>query len=121
MSDRKVAAWRKHTEHGTQSAMKASSYTCLVLSLAAACSSETDISVADMTAEVTIDTSAPVATVDERYLSVAVDTAQVVGGEWWSASGEMELMGQERVPVYDFSRPPTYASAARMPTASTTT
>jgi len=69
---------------------------------------------ADTTAKLTIDLSATVATVDERYLSVAVDTAQVVGGEWWSSSGEVELMGQERVPVYDFSRPRLRALAAEL-------
>ena len=94
--------------------MKTSSYACLVLGFAAACSSETDITVADTTAEVSIDISAPVATVDERYLSFAVDTAQVVGGLFWSAEPVAQLIGQERQPVYDFSRPRLRALASQL-------
>ncbi len=95
--------------------MRRKACTFLILGLAAACGGEeAGIAPADMTAEVKIDTSAPLTAVDSRYLSVAVDTAQVVGGEWWSASGEMELMGQERVPVYDFSRPRLRSLAAEL-------
>lgn len=69
---------------------------------------------ADTTAELTIDVSAPVATIDERYLSVAVDTAQVVGGLFWSAEPVAQLIGQERQPVYDFTRPRLRALAAEL-------
>jgi heparanase 1 len=69
---------------------------------------------ADTTAKLTIDLSAPVATVDERYLSVAVDTAQVVGGLFWSAEPVAQLIGQERQPVYDFGRPRLRALAAEL-------
>jgi heparanase 1 len=109
-----AAAWQAERAYGKQGAMKKSSYAYLILSVSAACSSEASVPPADTIAEVTIDTSAPVTTIDKRYLSVAVDTAQVVGGEWWSSSGEMELMGQERVPVYDFSRPRLRALAAAL-------
>lgn len=46
------------------------------------------------------------AEVDARFLSFAIDTAQVVGGLWWSSSGEVEGGGgtEEQEP-YDFSRP----------------
>ena len=69
---------------------------------------------ADTIAELTIDVSAPVATIDERYLSVAVDTAQVVGGLFWSAEPVAQLIGQERQPVYDFTRPRLRALAAEL-------
>lgn len=88
----------------------------LPFSLLAACSSGggTSAPPADTTAELTIDSSAPVATVDERYLSFAVDTAQVVGGLFWSAEPDPQLIGQERQPVYDFSRPRLRALAAEL-------
>jgi len=49
----------------------------------------------------------PVATVDERFLSFAVDTAQVVGGEFWAPRGSEErgLLKTHAVERYDFSRP----------------
>ncbi|MFW2388401.1 MAG: hypothetical protein ACN4G0_08695 [Polyangiales bacterium] len=77
----------------------------LVLLVIASCATETSVPPPDTTARVSIDTSAPVATVDERYLSFAVDTAQVVGGLFWSAEPVAQLIGQERQPVYDFTRP----------------
>ncbi|MBW2507042.1 MAG: hypothetical protein JRE81_00275, partial [Deltaproteobacteria bacterium] len=48
------------------------------------------------------------------YLSVAVDTAQVVGGLFWSAEPVAQLIGQERQPVYDFTRPRLRALAAEL-------
>ena len=69
---------------------------------------------ADTTAQLTVDTSAPVAEVDERYLSFAVDTAQVVGGLFWSAEPVAQLIGEERQPVYDFSRPRLRALASEL-------
>jgi hypothetical protein len=69
---------------------------------------------ADTTAELSIDPSHVVATVDERYLSVAVDTAQVVGGRFWSEDGSVEFVGQERIPEYDFTRPRLRALAAEL-------
>ncbi|MEQ9497507.1 MAG: hypothetical protein RIT81_11625 [Deltaproteobacteria bacterium] len=54
---------------------------------------------------VRIDASEVVATVDERFLSFALDTAQVVGGLWWSASAQQEgSLGEERQTPYDFDR-----------------
>jgi heparanase 1 len=54
----------------------------------------------DVVADVAGD--APIATIDGRYLSFAVDTAQVVGGTFWDPAG-----GLDAVPVlpYDFGRP----------------
>lgn len=56
-------------------------------------------------ASVTLAVDQPVAEVDERFLSFAVDTAQVVGAPFWSASGDVSLIGSERRPPYNFSRP----------------
>ncbi|MCB9478146.1 MAG: hypothetical protein H6683_00550 [Deltaproteobacteria bacterium] len=43
--------------------------------------------------------------VDPRFLSVAVDSSQVVGGNWWSESGEVEVgVGGTRVAPFDFGR-----------------
>jgi len=48
----------------------------------------------------------PVATIDDRFLSFAVDTAEVVGGEFWAPrEAERGLLGTQRVASYDFSRP----------------
>ncbi|MBW1831541.1 MAG: hypothetical protein JRG93_09020 [Deltaproteobacteria bacterium] len=69
---------------------------------------------ADTTAELMIDVSAPVSRIDERYLSFAVDSAQVVGGLFWSAEPVAQLIGQERQPVYDFKRPRLRALAAEL-------
>ncbi len=84
--------------------------------LLAACSSSSGTTTppADTTAELSVDLSAPVAEVDARYLSVAVDTAQVVGGLFWSADPDPQLIGQERQPVYDFSRPRLRALASEL-------
>lgn len=60
---------------------------------------------ADRTVRITIATDAPVAQVSERYLSVAVDTAQVIGATFWSPDGDVEMgAGEARVPPYDFER-----------------
>jgi heparanase 1 len=52
-----------------------------------------------------IDFGHPVAEVDERFLSFAVDTAQVVGGDFWAPPAEGEgLLETQRVSGYDFAR-----------------
>jgi heparanase 1 len=44
------------------------------------------------------------AKVDERFLSVAVDSSLVVGGHWWSPDGSVEPgLGGRRVAPFDFS------------------
>ena len=59
-----------------------------------------------MTVGVQVDPAVAVAEVDPRFLSVAVDSSQVVGGHWWGASGEVEIgVGAELVDPYDFTRP----------------
>ncbi len=75
---------------------------------------ETPVASADTTAALTIDLSAPAATIDERYLSFAVDTAQVVGGLFWSSEPVAQLIGEERQPVYDFKRRRLRALAAEL-------
>lgn len=52
-----------------------------------------------------IDTSAVQAEVDERFLSVAVDIANVVGGAFWDPDRNAGAMATAQVPPYDFSRP----------------
>jgi heparanase 1 len=45
-------------------------------------------------------------TVSPRFLSVALDASQLVGGKWWSPTGQVESgFGQTRISPYDFSRP----------------
>ncbi len=50
---------------------------------------------------------APVAQVSPRFLSVAVDIAQVVGGRFWGAEARREFVpgGGHAVAAYDFGRP----------------
>ncbi len=61
---------------------------------------------------VQIDTGTSVAQVDEKFLSFAVDTSQVVGGHWWSEEGEGGAVGSELCDPYDFSRERLRALAA---------
>jgi len=87
------------------------------LILLAACDSSTGSTPAppaDTTAQLSVALDGPVATIDERYLSFAADTAQVVGGLFWSKEPVAQLIGQERQPVYDFGRPRLRALAAEL-------
>ncbi|MFN3200583.1 MAG: hypothetical protein ACE366_19445 [Bradymonadia bacterium] len=60
----------------------------------------------------TVDTTAPLTTVDRRYLSLAIDASQVVGGYWWSeADGVTQGLGSERADPFDFTRPRLRAMA----------
>lgn len=53
--------------------------------------------------------------VSERFLSIAVDSAQVVGGHFWSPTGEVQGGGgAARVDPYDFSRPRLRRMAAEL-------
>jgi heparanase 1 len=55
--------------------------------------------------EVAIDLAPqPLATVDERYLSVAIDSSQLVGGHWWSPDGGVEAIGRHRIAPVDLAR-----------------
>jgi heparanase 1 len=65
---------------------------------------------ADRRVHVAIATAAPATTVSDRYLSIAIDTAQVVGGIFWSA-GETSAGGAGQVPPFDFTRPRLVALA----------
>lgn len=57
-------------------------------------------------ATVTVATDAIVAEVDPRFISFAVDTAQVVGGRFWAPGAEVQGGGGgEVVDPYDFTRP----------------
>jgi heparanase 1 len=53
-----------------------------------------------------VDVQRALAAVDPRFLSVAIDTSQLVGGHFWSASGRVEVgRGSERVPALDLRQP----------------
>ncbi|MCA9670277.1 MAG: hypothetical protein KC503_32000 [Myxococcales bacterium] len=59
---------------------------------------------ADRTSRVSVGEGDGV-TIPERFLSVAVDTAQVVGGLFWNPDGSSGTVGDFPVPPYDFARP----------------
>jgi len=48
----------------------------------------------------------PIAEISERYLSFAIDTAQVVGGKWWDPSAARRETGSGTIsaPPFDFNR-----------------
>lgn len=48
--------------------------------------------------------TAPVAQIDDRFLAVGIDSAQVVGATWWS-SVDAVAGGTTKVAAYDFTRP----------------
>ncbi|MGH1347586.1 MAG: hypothetical protein ACRBN8_38875 [Nannocystales bacterium] len=66
------------------------------------------------TALVTLDLEAVVAEVSPRYLSVAVDSSQVLGGSFWGEGGASGGLGQKEVDPYDFERPRLRALAAEL-------
>ena len=48
---------------------------------------------------------APIATVSDRFLSVAVDASQAMGAHWWSPDAQVETgVGKTLVPPFDFAR-----------------
>jgi heparanase 1 len=61
---------------------------------------------------VSIDREHALSRVDARFLSLAIDTSQLVGGHFWSASGRVEVgRGSERVASLDLTRPRLLAFA----------
>jgi heparanase 1 len=54
-------------------------------------------------ARVAVATASPIATVSDRFVSVAIDTAQLVGGDFWTP-GVTAAGGLGRVTPFDFSR-----------------
>jgi heparanase 1 len=64
---------------------------------------------------VSIEITQPVAKVDERFLSLAVDSSQVAGGHWWSKSAEKEGgLGAHKTDPFDFTRPRLIAMAKEL-------
>ncbi len=62
---------------------------------------------------VDVATANPLARVDARFLSFAVDSSQVAGGKWWSEDLTSQGgTGSVKVPPFDFSRPRLRALAA---------
>jgi heparanase 1 len=68
---------------------------------------------ADRAANLQLDTSRVVATLPERYLSVAVDTGQVAGTKFWAPDASGELAESEVEP-YDFTRKRLEALAQKL-------
>lgn len=93
-------------------AMKTLACSSIALLAAVACST-TDEPAPESTAQLAVDTAEAAATVDPRYLSVAVDMAQVVGGRFWSSSGQQEVIGEEDVALEGFEFVLTAATACR--------
>jgi len=55
---------------------------------------------------VAVELGAAARELDTRFLSVALDTSQVVGGRWWSKSGAVEIgRGARRTAPFDLARP----------------
>jgi heparanase len=55
---------------------------------------------------VSIDREHAISRVDARFVSLAIDSSQLLGGHFWSASGRVEVgRGSERVPALDLKRP----------------
>jgi heparanase 1 len=53
-----------------------------------------------------VDTDRATAEIGDRFLSVAIDTAEVVGGDFWAPPGEGQgLLQTHSVGRYDFARP----------------
>src|SRR5215831_3037371 len=54
-----------------------------------------------------IDETLHLSTIDERYLSFAIDSSQLVGGKWWNpaANRAERRSGEVRAPLFDFARP----------------
>lgn len=68
------------------------------------------------TLPVEIDPEALHAEVDSRFLSVSLDTSQVVGGHWWAQQADtLELgKGRNRTQAFDFERPKLLALAREL-------
>lgn len=78
--------------------------TVLATSLSCGGADQTGPLARDVEVSLTLDRS--VGEVDPRFLSFAVDTAQVVGSTFWNPSAEVEIgAGDHPVPPYDFARP----------------
>jgi len=69
---------------------------------------------AEPTTRVRVGTEAVVATVDERFLSFAVDAVQVVGGLFWNLDGAPGSDGTRQVAPFDFGRPALRALTAEL-------
>lgn len=55
---------------------------------------------------VSVELGGAVHELDARFLSVALDTSQIVGGRWWSRSGAVEIgRGARRTAPFDLTRP----------------
>ncbi|MEL6179936.1 MAG: hypothetical protein AAFS10_13340 [Myxococcota bacterium] len=76
--------------------------------------SEPDLPTTERQAQVGVDTDRVVAEISPRYLSVAVDTAQVVGGTFWNPDGSQGTTGNAFVDPYPFDHPKLRNLAAEL-------
>jgi hypothetical protein len=87
----------------------------LALGLSLALTSPRTARADDIVATVTVDTTTPVAQVDDRYLSFAIDSALVVGGGWWDGSSSASGgRGTVSATPIDFSDPKLRALAREL-------
>jgi heparanase 1 len=63
---------------------------------------------------ITLATGAAAAKVSDHFLSIAVDSAQALGGPWWSSSDDPSITGNQVKPPYDFTRPALRKLAAAL-------
>lgn len=77
----------------------------MVLAGLAACGGEEASPLPRRAVTVDVSTETAVAEVDPRFLSFAVDTAQALGGPFWSNSGAKGAVGDLVRPPMDFSDP----------------
>ncbi len=90
-----VAGWRRHRQTVAVRALA----TLAVVTLLGGCRGG-----AGTHAQITVGGDVPVAVVSDRFLSVTVDTAQLVGADFWTP-GVTDAGGVDHVAPYDFSRP----------------
>ncbi len=87
----------------------------IVSALLASCSDAGSSGAPSRPVTLTVATDRSVTEVDPRFLSVAVDSAQVVGAKFWNPSGETESgAGNTPVPPYDFANPKLRALARHL-------
>jgi heparanase 1 len=86
----------------------------VALGASASCRSAAPASYPVRTATPTLSPATAVATIDERFLAVAVDTAQVVGAPFWAPLDAGAETNQLPGPPYDFTRPKLRRLAAAL-------
>ncbi len=63
---------------------------------------------------ITVNLESALTTVDEKFLSFAIDSSQVVGGHWWSEEDTGGSVGSQLCDPFDFTRPRLHALAKEL-------